>query len=108
MKGLRRIPRNPERAHSATHVLPTTTRQIRQMEALPFRLALGYGARQLASLKMHHLSGAGLQGPAHQQHLAADVGAGQQAMLPQPMAKHLLAHRKALPPSYLLGHLIAG
>src|ERR1039457_3736353 len=65
-------------------------------------------AHQLAGIQMQHLSGAALQGPAHQQHLAAGVDAGQQAALAQPMAEGLLAHRNALHASGLLGHVIAG
>jgi hypothetical protein len=40
-------------------------------------------SHQIACLQMVHVSGAALQGPAHQQRLAADVDAGQQAVRAQ-------------------------
>jgi len=65
------------------------------------------GSQQNAGVQMEHLSGTARQRAAHLQHLTPGIDAGQQAALPQPVAKTLLTYQETLGPRQLLRDLVA-
>jgi hypothetical protein len=57
---------------------------------------------------MEHLPGTTLDGAAHQQHVPADIDAGQEPTFVKPVPESLFAHREALVPGYALSDIVAG